>query len=301
MIGQGGPRASLACLLQAAISAAVAWAWRFAPAFALLLVLSSTSLKAEDLRVRIAWGGGEERVWHGTISVSEGSLAELRPLGVEADEPGSIWLEGNPGSSQEKLVVQQRSPRGYDGVDVLVSAPATAKLLVQFSAEGDRPIFAETKIGTVPVDEIGQEGPDQFAVDADLVRQQEGVVAAVALDVAVAYRPAGGDQSVDDLPRLERREEPVAREAHQQPAATRLLQDRSQFFRRVAEIEQVDGHAQGEVTVRVESLAEPIGLVGEIRTDGELRLELGPHVARLQAFGVELLHHRLARKIGDVP
>ena len=73
---------------------------------------------------------------------------------------------------------------------------------------------------------LAKKRPNQLAVGADLVRQQEGVVAAVALDVAVAYRPTGGDQGVDDLPRLERREEPVAAEAHQQPAATRPLQSR---------------------------------------------------------------------------
>ena len=79
-----------------------------------------------DLRLRIAWGGGAERLWRGTISLSEGSLSEPQPLGVEADEPGSMWLDGNPRSDHVTLVVQQRSPRGYDGVDVLVSAAPAA-------------------------------------------------------------------------------------------------------------------------------------------------------------------------------
>ena len=45
------------------------------------------------MRVRIAWGGGAERLWEGTIAVSQGTLSEPRPLGIEADEPGSMWLE----------------------------------------------------------------------------------------------------------------------------------------------------------------------------------------------------------------
>ena len=172
MVGQGGPRASRERRLPAAISAAAARVWRFAPA--LLLLLSASLLKADDLRVRIAWGGGAERVWHGTISISDGVLAEPRPLGFEADEPGSMWFEGRPESGAAvalpnqrggsatatpttELVVQQRSSRGYDGLDLLVAAPATAKLLVQLSADGeddrderDRPVFADGKTGTAP-------------------------------------------------------------------------------------------------------------------------------------------------------
>ena len=101
----------------------------------MLLTLASQTAMADDVRVRIAWGGGAERLWQGTISVSEGSLSDPQPLGVEADEPGSMWLDGRRGAA--KLVVRQRSPRSYDGVDAVVSAPPSAKLLVQLSAGDD--------------------------------------------------------------------------------------------------------------------------------------------------------------------
>ena len=45
-----------------------------------------------DVRVRIAWGGGEARPWQGTIRISEGSLSEVTPLGLEPDAPGSMLL-----------------------------------------------------------------------------------------------------------------------------------------------------------------------------------------------------------------
>jgi hypothetical protein len=101
-------------------------------ALALLLLLVSHVTWADELRVRIAWGGGAERTWRGTIAISNGTLSEPRSLGIEADEPGSMWLDGDSGGSR-KLVVQQRSPRGYDGVDLLVTAAAGVKLLVQLS------------------------------------------------------------------------------------------------------------------------------------------------------------------------
>ena len=84
------------------------------------------------IQVRIAWGGGAERLWEGTIAVSRGALAHPRLLGIEADEPGSMWVEDG------RLVVRQRSPRSYDGVDVTVDAPADAKLLVKLIAGGGR-------------------------------------------------------------------------------------------------------------------------------------------------------------------
>ena len=87
------------------------------------------------MQVRIAWGGGPERLWEGTIAVSRGALAHPHLLGIEADEPGSMWLEDG------RLVVRQRSPRSYDGVDVTVDAPLDAKLLVKLTAAdgGEQP------------------------------------------------------------------------------------------------------------------------------------------------------------------
>ena len=135
MIGQGRPKASQGRRLPAARVAAVGRVCRCVLAVTLLALLSHASW-ADDMRVRIAWGGGPERVWRGTIAVSEGLLSEPRSLGIEADEPGSMWLDGDAGESR-KLVIQQRSPRGYDGVELLVDAPPGAKLLVQLSAADD--------------------------------------------------------------------------------------------------------------------------------------------------------------------
>ena len=123
MVGHGRPRASQGRLCRPRGLRPPSGVCRCA--LAVLLALLSHAAWADDLRVRIAWGGGPERVWQGTIAVSDGSLSEPRPLGIEADEPGSMWLDGDPGGSQ-KLVIQQRSPRSYDGVDCW-SPPPTAQ------------------------------------------------------------------------------------------------------------------------------------------------------------------------------
>src|SRR5262245_613702 len=60
--------------------------------FALSLV--GVSDAQQSVQVRIAWGGPDRpRQWRGTISVDRGRLDFLRPLGREADEPGSMWLD----------------------------------------------------------------------------------------------------------------------------------------------------------------------------------------------------------------
>ena len=80
------------------------------------------------LRLRVAWGGGAERLWTGTIRLSEGALSDVRPLGIEADEPGSMWVVDG------QVNIASRSRRAYDGLDVAVDAPLDARLLVSLSA-----------------------------------------------------------------------------------------------------------------------------------------------------------------------
>ena len=128
MVGQGSPETSHHC------------DWSARPlsrlgllcAALLLLLIHQSPLDAEEFRLRLSWGG-EARQWYGTVRISEGAIEDPLPLGVEPDEPGSMWLD------QGNLIVRQRSPRTYDAVDMLVRAPRDAKLFIQLTALGDRP------------------------------------------------------------------------------------------------------------------------------------------------------------------
>ncbi|MEX2121933.1 MAG: family 10 glycosylhydrolase [Pirellulales bacterium] len=90
---------------------------------------------ADGVRLRIEWGGGLERQWRGSISISHGSLADPRLLGVEADEPGSMWLE----EGGRRLQINQRSRRVYDGLDLTVAADLNARLLIELTGQVDDP------------------------------------------------------------------------------------------------------------------------------------------------------------------
>jgi hypothetical protein len=78
-----------------------------------------------DIRVRIAWGGGAARAWQGTIRVSQGTLSDPTPLGLEADAPGSLQPERG-----DTIRIHRRTPRSYDGCDLRLQAPAEAAVLV---------------------------------------------------------------------------------------------------------------------------------------------------------------------------
>jgi len=112
-------------------------------------VILPGTLAAEpiDVRVRIAWGGGEARSWHGTIRLSEGKLSELTPLGLEPDTPGSLLL-----TDSATVRVGARSPRSYDGFDVRVQAPANALLKVQLGAEAAVDTAVEVPVSRIARD-----------------------------------------------------------------------------------------------------------------------------------------------------
>lgn len=89
----------------------------------------ASTLAAEDLRLRlrVEWGGGPERVWQGTLAVSQGRVFNVQPLGLEADESATIW------NDTTRVYVAGRSPRTYDGVDVSLEAPRDAVLRIDLT------------------------------------------------------------------------------------------------------------------------------------------------------------------------
>src|SRR5258706_496894 len=100
-------------------------AWHRALVAVILLQVWSMApaSRADDagLRLRVEWGGASERRWQGTLSAEQATLSEPRPLGIEADEPGSMW------AADGRILIRSRSPRAYDGMDVTLSAASASK------------------------------------------------------------------------------------------------------------------------------------------------------------------------------
>ncbi len=87
-----------------------------------LSVVTVASGQTTDLQLRVAWGGGQARLWHGALKVADGSFSDLEYLGLDADESATIYVQRN------ELVIRQLAERDYDGFDVRVSAPITSAL-----------------------------------------------------------------------------------------------------------------------------------------------------------------------------
>jgi hypothetical protein len=152
MVGQGRPKTSRAFIFATARHTAACWRKNCARAalLAFLALMPFTAL-AEELRLRVAWGGGRERQWQGIVTLSEGKLAEPKPLGIEADEPASMYLDHGGRSGETRLMIRQRSSRAYDGFDLLVDAPLSARCTIQLTAAdaSDRPITVEIPLSDV--------------------------------------------------------------------------------------------------------------------------------------------------------
>jgi len=107
---------------------------------ALFSIAPAAAAQDVNLRLWIAWGGGEACQWKGQIQIEDRDLrsnarspfVEFRPVGLTPDEPGSMYVDGNT------LHIDARSPRTYDGVSVLVNASSDAMLSVELTPT-DRP------------------------------------------------------------------------------------------------------------------------------------------------------------------
>ncbi len=84
---------------------------------------------------------------------------------MEADEPGSMWIDSPPGNQAgTRLVIRQRSPRTYDGVDLRAQCALEARLSVELVSQDDpeHPITLDVPINEVlegrydgPLDDSG--------------------------------------------------------------------------------------------------------------------------------------------------
>lgn len=92
------------------------------------------------MRVRLEWGQGTAAIWRGHLAIDRGAITAIEPLGVDADTTGSMWIENG------QVLIQPRRARTYDGVDLDISAPLDAKLLVTLHSHDQAAVAAPVEI-----------------------------------------------------------------------------------------------------------------------------------------------------------
>ncbi len=85
-----------------------------------------------EMQLRVVWGGGGAQRWKGQIRVSDGTISDLRLLGLEADQSACIYRVVN------QIYIDQRTPRSYDGTDFIVRGNADTRISVELSS-ADKP------------------------------------------------------------------------------------------------------------------------------------------------------------------
>lgn len=84
-----------------------------------------------DLRLRIAWGGGDPRRWSGEIKVDGGELIDWTPLGLAPDAPGAQFR------TPSGLGLEQRSPTTYDACEIVVRSDLSTRLRIVIAPQDD--------------------------------------------------------------------------------------------------------------------------------------------------------------------
>ena len=136
MLGQGSPTADWGTLRRAATRVVLGCACALVAASSQLVAANAATI---ELRLRVEWGG-PPRLWSGEISIEGGQFANHQSLGIEADEPGSMWIEGS------RLVIRSRSPRQYDGVDFTVTADEAAELVIELRSPENLPAAEPVRV-----------------------------------------------------------------------------------------------------------------------------------------------------------
>lgn len=110
------------------INRAIRAVWASIAGIALLLGAVMADGADLDVRLRVTWGGGSPRSWSGSLSLSEGTCAALRSLGVEADGP----LHHD--ERDDGVRFWEPAPVTFDGLDVQVECPETAQFIIELNS-----------------------------------------------------------------------------------------------------------------------------------------------------------------------
>ena len=87
---------------------------------------SARTAETANIQIRVAWGGGAPQAWRAQLQLSEGTFQSCRSLGTR---PNGRSIEAHGA----ELRVASAKPATYEALDVGVTAPLDARLLIRIS------------------------------------------------------------------------------------------------------------------------------------------------------------------------
>lgn len=108
---------------------------------------------ADEIGLRVSWGGGAPKRWAGRISVADGEILRWQPIGSEVDELASLVFQN------QGIDIVPFGLRVFQGVDLVLDRRSNTAVEIELAAEG-----GVSKQWSVPVNEIERQ-PRQIALE----------------------------------------------------------------------------------------------------------------------------------------
>ena len=98
------------------------------------LTTAQSPLQAQPatFRFRVSWGGGQNQSWQGAISASNGSVANVKPLGLDESLADTAQV-----IDARTIRIAQKSATNYDGFDFVYTGNPDSNLTIELSAHDD--------------------------------------------------------------------------------------------------------------------------------------------------------------------
>ena len=84
-------------------------------------------LADNEVRIRIAWGGGDSKRWSGRIVIQGAQIVNYRSIGLASNSPGSLRVSANA------VQIHQQTAQSYDGVDLTLRGDLGSKLRIELT------------------------------------------------------------------------------------------------------------------------------------------------------------------------
>ena len=93
---------------------------------------SPLQTESPSFRFRVSWGGGQNQSWQGSITASNGSVANVTPLGLDESLADTARV-----IDHRTISIVQKAATNYDGFDFVFTGDPDSDLTIQLSANDD--------------------------------------------------------------------------------------------------------------------------------------------------------------------
>ena len=103
--------------------------------------LPTSQSQLPSLRLRVAWGGGQNQSWHGSIAADGGTVSNITPLGLDESLANTATK-----ISDRQINIHQKVATNYDGFDFTFQGDLNSTINIDLAADDDPESMIQTAI-----------------------------------------------------------------------------------------------------------------------------------------------------------